>query len=108
MDYVYDENDEPIGTYEFDLTLNLTNGSSIYSDDIEFEMPAAHTLNFVYGTSIAIGLIERVDGSPYSLWDGLLLKKVEYTPDAMAETEATSSLKARKFNPVKGTETLAF
>ena len=108
LDYVYDDNDEPVGTYEFDLTLNLTNGSSIYSNDIEFEMPAAHTLNFVYGTSIAIGLIETVNGSPYSLWDGLLLKKVEYTPDAKAETEATSSLKARKFNPVKGTETLAF
>lgn len=91
IDYVYGEDGKPLVgedgnkvTYTFDAVLALSDGESIYSDQIGFDVPSPHTLNFWFAGQIFIGIIEMYQGSPYSIYDLLNLQSIEYTTEATA------------------------
>ena len=104
QDYVYDDNDTPIVDDEgnpilenFYAVLALSNGQSIYTNNLGFNMTEAHKLTPWY-SSVFWGLFEyTANGQLYGVYDLLQWTSCEYTPDA--EPAAAPASVAHKTRP---------
>ena len=104
QDYVYDDNDTPIVDDEgnpilenFYAVLALSNGQSIYTNNLGFNMTEAHKLTPWY-SYVYWGLCEyTANGQYYGIYDFLQWTSCEYTPDA--EPAAAPASVAHKTRP---------
>lgn len=99
LDYVYGSDNKPVlgddgqpVLKEYPIALYLSNGQKLYSNQLGFDMPASHTLDFWYLGEAYIALVELDDeGNPYNFYDLLLLKSVEYIQESTTSAKALSS-----------------
>lgn len=105
FDYVYVDGKPAVdddGKYivdEFDAVLMLSDGESLYSNQLGFDIPAAHELSFWYAGKAFIGIIEFKGTSAVNYYDLLNLRSITYTPDAGPAAAFAQPRSVRK--PVK-------
>lgn len=102
VDYVYEGNSPAVGddgnpvTKSYPIILALTNGNSIYDEELGFDIPAVHTLNWWYTGVAYLGVIEMEGDSPYGLYDVINIKNVTYTPSATSDPASAAVRQAVK------------
>lgn len=108
-DYVYGNDGQPLVgedgnpvLYNFYVTLALSNGSSIYGNDLGFEVPAPHTLVPYFKNVMPWGIVEcTLEGnklSPYNIYDLVQPQTVEYKgPEAPAVASVAKAHRAKNY-----------
>lgn len=106
VEVVFGENDEPLvgddGQYvteEYDVKLYISNGQSLYTDQLGFDVPVAHQLDFWFAGQAYIALSEWQGANLAGVYDMLNLRSVTYTPDAGPAAAVAQPRSVRK--PVK-------
>ncbi len=106
VDVAYDASGNPVmdgSEYvvtEYYAALALSNGSSLYSNLLGFDVPAAHTLDFWYAGQAFIGILEldKTSGNPVAFYDLLNITGISY-PAVVAQTAPSSARGLKPFSP---------
>lgn len=106
VEVVFGEDDNPLvgddGQYvteEYDVKLYISNGQSLYTDQLGFDVPVAHQLDFWFAGQAYIALSEWKGANLAGVYDMLNLRSVTYTPDAGPAAVVAQPRSVRK--PVK-------